>query len=349
MGHRGKLVRTIAWTVLLSMGLISLASTFSSQWALSCPELSRLELSRPTESISGVDVMRLVKQYEEVHLLHTNTKPTFVMAVHGKCTDTEDPISSSLLQVHTWNKWVLQVFEQVLPSSCRAKGGGLVVDVGGNIGFFTTYAAMLGCKVVTFEPQPKMADFLRFSVHANAVAKHVTLFEGAASDVKDNIELRLSPKGHHAAYVGQRPTDTEITMHDQPVFKSVPTFALDDVIGANERVRLMKIDVEGGEYHVLRSASQLLAEQRVDYIVTEFNPSYLGFADSLELLKLVDGAGYTVRVLDKRVPDGMTYEEGFELLPRPNFQQFVTDLGECRKPKSTCVGGTRKVDLFIHL
>ena len=37
---------------------------------------------------------------------------------------------------------------------CCARPGGLVVDVGGNFGWYTLFSLALGCEVIVFEPVP---------------------------------------------------------------------------------------------------------------------------------------------------------------------------------------------------
>lgn len=48
----------------------------------------------------------------------------------------------------------LQIFHDVLKGKCEDKKSGarkLVVDVGANFGYFTTYAAKMGCRYVLNE------------------------------------------------------------------------------------------------------------------------------------------------------------------------------------------------------
>jgi len=46
------------------------------------------------------------------------------------------------------------LFKWLLEEPCKADPNTLVLDVGGNIGYFAIYAGMLGCTVHTFEPTP---------------------------------------------------------------------------------------------------------------------------------------------------------------------------------------------------
>ena len=44
---------------------------------------------------------------------------------------------------------------------CCASPGGLVVDVGGNFGWYTLFSLALGCEVIVFEPVPLFQEVPR--------------------------------------------------------------------------------------------------------------------------------------------------------------------------------------------
>lgn len=58
---------------------------------------------------------------------------------------------------------------------------------------------------------------------------------------------------------------------NQEVAVTVPTIPLDEVISDNQRVLLIKIDVQGWEYHVLKGASKILSRRKGEapYLIYE--------------------------------------------------------------------------------
>ena len=56
-----------------------------------------------------------------------------------------------------------------LKHSCRRPDGsrGLVLDVGGNFGWYSLYAASMGCRVIAWEPVPMFRDFFKYGVAIN--------------------------------------------------------------------------------------------------------------------------------------------------------------------------------------
>ena len=71
----------------------------------------------------------------------------------------------------------------------------------------------------------------------------------------------------------------------------------------SDRLRLLKIDVEGGEAAVLDGAAVLLAGRRCDALVVELNPEALARAGSAvsDIVDRLGAAGYAPHRCD---PDG---------------------------------------------
>ena len=63
------------------------------------------------------------------------------------------------------------------PGPARAKqgGGGLVVDIGSNEGYYALVAAALGCKVVAFEPQPGCRHGIEAAIDRNSFGERMRL------------------------------------------------------------------------------------------------------------------------------------------------------------------------------
>jgi FkbM family methyltransferase len=90
---------------------------------------------------------------------------------------------------------------------------------------------------------------------------------------------------------------------------------LDDVVTANTPVRLIKIDVEGGEYNVMRGAEQLLKSKH-PYIIFEHGlgaTDKYGFGPDDVYQLLVEKLGYRIMLMDDFLKNenkpGLTAEE----------------------------------------
>ena len=78
----------------------------------------------------------------------TNTDPPFTFAYNPNDADMQRMREQLVLEpvlTHAWHEATWR---------CCARPGGLVVDVGGNFGWYTLFSLALGCEVVVFEPVP---------------------------------------------------------------------------------------------------------------------------------------------------------------------------------------------------
>ncbi len=62
-----------------------------------------------------------------------------------------------------------QVWYWQLKGRCLRPDGSraLVVDVGANFGWYSLFAAAMGCRVVAWEPVPHFRDFFRYGIALN--------------------------------------------------------------------------------------------------------------------------------------------------------------------------------------
>jgi hypothetical protein len=78
----------------------------------------------------------------------------------GRVPGRADPCCVS----HASKIWYWQLKDKCIkPDGSRA----LVVDVGGNFGWYSLFAASLGCRVIAWEPVPHFRDFFLYGVALN--------------------------------------------------------------------------------------------------------------------------------------------------------------------------------------
>lgn len=163
--------------------------------------------------------------------------------------------------------------------------GDVFVDVGAHIGWFTTIAARrvgsLG-QVIACEPYPENAAALQLNLALNGM-QNVLVVESALSDRPGTLRLR---KGSDSGGV----TALEWSTGDEV---DVPTTTLDEMTAEIMAIKLLKIDVEGWESHVLRGAAGTL--KRSANVLIEINQPALQEAASSpdQLLGLLRAAGFT--------------------------------------------------------
>ena len=129
--------------------------------------------------------------------------------------------------------------------------GETVVDVGGHIGIYTTYAATKvgpAGQVVAVEPSPDNFSFLCHNIAANGF-KNVTPVNIALADAPGTAKLFLDGSGRHSLLSkgGNDYIDTKL----MPLDSLVEQLKL-------ENIDLLKIDVEGFELKVLMGGAEAL-------------------------------------------------------------------------------------------
>ena len=142
--------------------------------------------------------------------------------------------------------------------------GEIVVDVGAHYGRYTLIAAnCIGSKgkVIAIEADPKNFDMLNENIKLNKFENIKTL-NYAASSNKSKVKLSIpEKKAGHTIYSsiipGRSPTEK---------FIEVNANTLDNLLAENgislERIKWIKIDVEGAELEVLKGATDVLSKSK---------------------------------------------------------------------------------------
>jgi FkbM family methyltransferase len=163
---------------------------------------------------------------------------------------------------------------------------GWVVDLGANNGLFAVWAAVTGARVIAVEAQQDFADKIRRLAEYNNVADRIAVEIALASGVASSgahvgvvaDDLRWAATSHGAA---ARPADVSMP-------ELMSTYRID-------RVGLLKVDIEGGEFAVLADAEDLSWLQRVDQLALEV---HRGFGDTAALIERLRSHGFTIDLCD---------------------------------------------------
>lgn len=168
------------------------------------------------------------------------------------------------------------------------KPGDRFVDVGGNIGMITLCAAHLVTekgRVDCFEPNPECVQSINDSLARNDI-KHVKVFPVGLSDSDGVLQLNLT-----SLHTG---TATMAPVEGISKSFAVQVLVGDDVVLSDPmRVKLIKIDVEGFELHVLKGLKRSL-EIHQPMLIIEFVESHFRRAGTSgeEITKFLTEIGY---------------------------------------------------------
>jgi len=168
---------------------------------------------------------------------------------------------------------------------CKTNPNTTIIDIGASLGFlllfelfkilftiffkgeFGFYAAACGCQVYMFEIDPRKTFLIKKSIKLNSFQSRVYLIKKAVSDLLSNKTIYFSKN-----------TSSQLYQSNNIWFKSRKTFS-GQTISLNEypfpsllSFYIIRIDVQGHELHVFRSAEKLFREHRVNHVIFEYTP-----------------------------------------------------------------------------
>jgi len=151
------------------------------------------------------------------------------------------------------------------------KEGMQILDIGANIGYYTLlfskWAGQNG-KVFSFEPSPENFALLLTNLQANQ-CKNVFPYQNAVTNHTDSEYLYLSQTnpGDH------RICDFYAYEHDDHRDKiKVETKSLDSFFNSDQKIDLIKMDIEGAEGLALQGMTNLINKNKKLLLFTEFWP-----------------------------------------------------------------------------
>jgi FkbM family methyltransferase len=160
---------------------------------------------------------------------------------------------------------------------------GTVIDAGAHVGLFSLRAGCHASHVVALEPHPVISDLFEFNLKRNNV-RNVELLRKALWSSTETIMLH---EGRHTA-------ESSVVMSGSRSH-AVETITLDDLVERSDPIDLLKLDIEGAEFEVIRRASASTLS-RIRAIVGELHLEGRE-AQQKELVEKLRSVGFRVSVL----------------------------------------------------
>jgi FkbM family methyltransferase len=180
-------------------------------------------------------------------------------------------------------------------------------DIGANTGYLSMIAAKkvgpLG-KVYAFEPMDRNISFLNEHIHINLI-NNIFVFDMAVSDKRGIVRFSLDNNQSANTYV-----EESLKFKNVNNYKDVLTESLDSLFFKNEITvpKLIKIDVEGAEYDVLKGAKEILQKFGPTLILSTHEKWVPGIDKKCVLL--LESYGYQLNKIDNS--NSTTYMPGLD-------------------------------------
>lgn len=186
--------------------------------------------------------------------------------------------------------------------------GAWVVDIGANVGFFTTRFGRWtpnGAHVLAIEPEDLNHRRLTNAVAKAGLAEKVKIIKGVVSDADGTAILKINP---------DHPGDHRLGEEGIPV----AAYRLDTLIAdlGEPQIAFIKIDVQGAEEKVLDGAEATLARTRPALFVEVHDVALRDFGSSADqLLRRLSAMDYRLHLLEKGgISLAMTVEDALSRL-----------------------------------
>lgn len=166
----------------------------------------------------------------------------------------------------------------------------IAVDVGANKGSYlwALSKAVPEGKVVAFEPQPVLAEYLRCACLKSRL-KNVIIENAGCSKTAGMLPLAIPGNGISSPGAS---FERAVAERELCRFITVATVSLDDYFaGETRHIGAVKIDVEGHELSVLTGAKKLISQHKPT-IVCECEQRHLTHGVVTDVIEFVQSLGY---------------------------------------------------------
>lgn len=180
------------------------------------------------------------------------------------------------------------------------KSGNVVLDIGGNIGFYTKIlSGLVGPKGIVYTFEPDDINFKRLKLNTSTL-KNVRLIHKAVSCDNAGVTLYKSNTLN---------VDHRTYAHDDTDFHEDIESTSIDALFQNQQVDFIKMDIQGYEMQALRGMVNTL-RKNMPIIIMEYWPHGLKSAGEspIELITFLKNIGYEIKEIIHGIPNEISFD-----------------------------------------
>ncbi len=200
----------------------------------------------------------------------------------------DDPVVSGALYLNAYEPYFSELFRAQIPR------GGVVLDIGANLGYYTLIASRNASQVIAFEPEPENGALLERTIAVNSLT-HVTLIKSGvgANDEVRTLSLDPDNKGKHTLLESG---ENGAEQH------RIPMCTIDASLRSLgvARVDVIKMDIEGWEAHAFAGMTETLGVHH-PILFFEYAPTRIGISgmSPIHMLETLQMLGYTLYAINE--------------------------------------------------
>ncbi len=192
----------------------------------------------------------------------------------------DDYVSDKVLSSAVYEKLELELIFDWLKTK-KDIFDSTVLDIGANIGNHSLYFSGYFSKCISFEPNPRTFSVLEIN---SRLVDNIVPMNMGLSDKKGSAPLYTSFKNVGGASLSGDWNASVDRVCD------IQLERVDDVIDTNEKIGLIKMDVEGHEWFALKGAEAVIKNSK-PVIIFEYSPDSDG--DDMNVISLLNEYGYS--------------------------------------------------------
>jgi len=200
---------------------------------------------------------------------------------------TADGLHRHLIWLGVRETYILETVKK------EVKEGDIVVDIGAHIGYYALLEARIvgeKGKVYAIEPVPENIELLRKNIELNEYS-NVEVYQLAIGDRKGFVPMYVAKQSNISSL---REIDYYVAADIITEEINVEVITLDDFLENRPYPNIIRMDVEGYEYQVIKGMKKILEKQLPLTLFIEFHFGFLTREESIEILQTLKEAGFEV-------------------------------------------------------
>jgi FkbM family methyltransferase len=193
--------------------------------------------------------------------------------------------------------WEINVTKAVLRILAREMN---VIEVGANVGYYSTLIGSRVNRLFCFEANKKMYDLLKKNVEINGLIDKVVCVNKAVTNKQGIVRLNLFRDHMGSSTICKVENETLSRYNESIQEVEIESISIDEYFkGLEMPIHLIKIDAEGSEPLIIEGMKRILETNRNLILVMELNvPMISSYIDVKKFLQNLQSLGFELNYVD---------------------------------------------------